>query len=149
MQLSMSLVTDMADAEVKSYAPLARHDEAEDLREEMERQGYIFRSAEYAPPIISLALHFGAYDTFDSSMFEPGFLSDLRDCAEPGQEASGAVAYVMREYVVTGDAEAVRACLKGYGAWEDDELGDHETNLGRMVWLLGGNLREGEIFCVE
>jgi hypothetical protein len=38
--------------------------------------------------------------------------------------------------------ETVRAFLKEYGAWDADELADHETNLDRIVWLAGCDIRE-------
>lgn len=33
--------------------------------------------------------------------------------------------------------------LKEYGAWDDDELADHEHNLQRLVWLAAGDIVEG------
>lgn len=29
----------------------------------------------------------------------------------------------------------VAECLSEYGAWEDDELADHEQNLNRLLWI--------------
>jgi len=41
--------------------------------------------------------------------------------------------------------ETVRACLKEYGAWDADELADHEANLDRIVWLAGCDIREEQV----
>ena len=38
------------------------------------------------------------------------------------------------------DAELLRSELREYGAWEDDELLDHENNLNRILWLLCGDI---------
>lgn len=33
------------------------------------------------------------------------------------------------------DPAAVRKDLEEYGAWDEDELADHEQNLQRLLWL--------------
>lgn len=40
------------------------------------------------------------------------------------------------------DPEALREELRGYGAWDEDELADHETNLDRLLWLACGDIVE-------
>jgi hypothetical protein len=30
--------------------------------------------------------------------------------------------------------------LREYGAWDDDELSDHEQNLQRLLWLAAGDI---------
>ena len=40
------------------------------------------------------------------------------------------------------DADTLRAELREYGAWEDGELTDHETNLQRILWLAAGDIRD-------
>jgi hypothetical protein len=32
--------------------------------------------------------------------------------------------------------------LKGYGAWDETELQDHEQNRARLLWIACGNVRE-------
>jgi|GEM_PF-2252865 len=73
---------------------------------------------------------------------DPQLLQDLLDCGAPGQAADESVAYVKRNHDVTGDVGQCKAYLKGYGAWDDSELSDHEENLSRLVWLTGCDLRE-------
>lgn len=73
---------------------------------------------------------------------DPVLLQDLLDCGTPGQSANDAVAYVLETHKVTGDVANCAAYLRGYGAWDDAELADHDTNLSRLVWLAGCMLRE-------
>lgn len=48
----------------------------------------------------------------------------------------------MRRQLAAIDRALLRAELAEYGAWEDSELGDHEQNLQRILWLLAGDLAE-------
>lgn len=38
------------------------------------------------------------------------------------------------------DPAALRAELLEYGAWEPEELADHEQNLQRILWLAAGDI---------
>jgi hypothetical protein len=38
--------------------------------------------------------------------------------------------------------EDVRRELRGYGAWDAEELGDHEQNLNRLLWLACGDIAD-------
>jgi hypothetical protein len=40
------------------------------------------------------------------------------------------------------DAEALRKELREYGAWDDQELTDHEQNLQRILWIAAGDIVE-------
>lgn len=42
------------------------------------------------------------------------------------------------------DPETVKAELREYGAWDDDELGDHDQNLARLLWIACGDIAEGK-----
>jgi hypothetical protein len=33
--------------------------------------------------------------------------------------------------------------LRGYGAWDDAELRDHQANLDRLLWIAAGDIVEG------
>ena len=71
----------------------------------------------------------------------------LRDCGRGGQDASPAVAFVREQWLITGDEADCRAMLRGYGAWDDEELADHDENLNRLVWLTGCGFNEdGEAY---
>jgi len=38
----------------------------------------------------------------------------------------------------------VRATLEEYGAWDADELADHDTNLDRIIWIAGADIQQDE-----
>lgn len=40
------------------------------------------------------------------------------------------------------DPAVLRSELKEYGAWNDEELSDHEQNLQRILWLAAGDIVE-------
>jgi hypothetical protein len=40
------------------------------------------------------------------------------------------------------DARTLRDELREYGAWDADELADHDQNLQRLLWLAAGDIRE-------
>lgn len=41
------------------------------------------------------------------------------------------------------DPEKLRQELKGYGAWDENELADHEQNLQRILWIAATTLNFG------
>ena len=41
------------------------------------------------------------------------------------------------------DPNRVREVLRDYGAWDDDELSDHDANLDRLLWIACGDIVEG------
>ena len=47
-----------------------------------------------------------------------------------------------RKQLLKLDKEQVRNELNEYGAWEDDELENHEDNLQRLFWLACGNISD-------
>ncbi len=76
----------------------------------------------------------------------PELLADLTDCGGQG-DAQPAVDYVLSTYDIAGNVEDCQAYLRGYGAWEEDELTDHDANLRSLVWLAGCSLvEEGEAY---
>jgi hypothetical protein len=91
------------------------------------------------------ALHFAGTDwSLNAVEISEQLLEALKDCATPGQAADEAVAYVLETFTVTGDVLDCAAYLKRYGAWDAEELADHDVNLSRLVWLTGVALHEGE-----
>lgn len=87
-------------------------------------------------------IHFAGSDfVLCAEDVSPALLDALKDCGASG-DASDVVAYVLSQFEITGDVETCRGYLKGYGAWGDEELADHEANLQRLVWLAGSSLRE-------
>jgi len=41
------------------------------------------------------------------------------------------------------DPLKVREVLRDCGAWDDDELSDHDANLDRLLWIACGDIVEG------
>jgi hypothetical protein len=41
------------------------------------------------------------------------------------------------------DPATLAAELREYGAWDDDELSEHDANLERILWLACGDISEG------
>jgi len=39
--------------------------------------------------------------------------------------------------------DALKSELKGYGAWDDEELSDREMNIKRVLWLAAGDISDG------
>ena len=42
----------------------------------------------------------------------------------------------------------VAECLREYGAWDAEELADHDANLDRLLWIACGDILE-EVFMRE
>ena len=47
-----------------------------------------------------------------------------------------------RKQLLKLDKEQVRNELNEYGAWDNDELSNHEDNLQRLFWLACGNISD-------
>jgi len=47
------------------------------------------------------------------------------------------------------DADLLRRELKEYGAWDEKELANHDSNLSRILWIAGCDLREEEYLSVR
>jgi len=90
------------------------------------------------------AINFNGTDfSLDSDEIEANLLEALIDCGQSG-DVLPQVQYVIANWSITGDTDDCRKYLAGYGAWVDDELLDHTTNLERLVWLTGSALLEDE-----
>lgn len=92
------------------------------------------------------SLYYGGTDDLEicATELSERLLEALKDCGQPGCDAMPAVDFVLSEYNVTGDESQCRAYLKGYGAWDENELADHDANLRRLVWLTGCQLYEAK-----
>jgi len=42
------------------------------------------------------------------------------------------------------DPAVLREEIRGYGAWDDEELADHEQNLQRFLWTSAGHISDGD-----
>jgi hypothetical protein len=48
----------------------------------------------------------------------------------------------IREQLETIDPATLANELEGYGAWSTEELGNHEQNLQRVLWIACGDITE-------
>ena len=74
-------------------------------------------------------------------------LKQAMSVSTPGQDALENVEIVLQDSKVIAQLNAIgpsslRDELKEYGAWNDDELTDDESNRERIVWIAGCNIRE-------
>lgn len=46
----------------------------------------------------------------------------------------------IRRQLAKLDPADVRAELENYGAWDDEELADHDANIQRLLWLACGDI---------
>ncbi len=70
--------------------------------------------------------------------------------SHPGQ-CDADVAYLhtlphIKEQLDKIDPADLREELKGYGAWDDTELSNHDDNLDRILWLACGDIADGNGF---
>lgn len=68
------------------------------------------------------------------------------ECSAPGP-ADAAVDYWLsrpevREVIMRAPADDLRDYLRDYGAWDDEDLEDDETNRQRLLWLACGDFAE-------
>lgn len=67
-------------------------------------------------------------------------LDEARACSHPGQ-CDGDVTYLrqscarVRNDLRRMDPAELRECLRHYGAWDAEELADHDENLQRVLWI--------------
>lgn len=73
------------------------------------------------------------------------------ECSGPG-DAEPAVLHWLNDAAVSAEIEQIpdeklRAELREYGAWDDDELMDDEANHKRILWLSACDIREALLGC--
>lgn len=49
----------------------------------------------------------------------------------------------IRRQLAKIDPDLLRDELREYGAWDDVELSDHDANLLRILWILCGDIADG------
>ena len=73
-------------------------------------------------------------------------LEQARDCSHSGAcDADVAELLelpVIRRQLNNIGPEAIASELSEYGAWDDEELTDHEENKALIVWIAAGNISE-------
>ena len=71
---------------------------------------------------------------------------DAESCSHSGDCEEDIEALMYKPYIKNQleklDPKVVKRELKEYGAWNDDELNDHEMNLVRLLWIACGDIAE-------
>lgn len=73
-------------------------------------------------------------------------LAQAQSCAHPGQCDVDVMRLSqerkIRRQLEKIDREHLKAELREYGAWDDEELADHPQNLQRILWIAAGDIVE-------
>ena len=63
-------------------------------------------------------------------------------CTQPGRDASDDVNAWVEELSFDAPDDLMREYLRGFGAWDDDELASHDDNVRRLFWVICGDMNE-------
>jgi hypothetical protein len=66
----------------------------------------------------------------------------ISDCSAQGS-VDEAVEYWVKQLDFEAPEQKVKDYLKDFGAWDDDELSDHDSNLQRLLWVVCCDFKEG------
>lgn len=73
-------------------------------------------------------------------------LAQARACSHPGpcdaDVAELRQVPAIRRQLDQLKPELVAECLREYGAWDDEELADHQANLNRLLWVATNDIAE-------
>lgn len=67
----------------------------------------------------------------------------VEDCHHQGP-CDEDVAYWQPKILAWPPADDIRAELKEYGAWNQEELSDDDANQRRLLWIAAGNIQDEE-----
>lgn len=67
----------------------------------------------------------------------------IADCSAQGA-VDEAVAYWVKRLQIEAPAWLLREHLRGYGAWDQRDLCDHQANLERLLWIWACDCREND-----
>ena len=78
-------------------------------------------------------------------------LSDAKSASHQGQCDADVLALSKVPYIAEQlaqiDPQTLRDELREHGAWDSDELADHDQNLQRLLWIACGDIVEQETSC--
>lgn len=72
----------------------------------------------------------------------------IDDCYHPGSCDQDVKAWV-KDLKLSANKKDLVKYLKGFGAWEDSELKNHQSNLMRLLWLIAGDITNQGEFIFE
>jgi hypothetical protein len=67
----------------------------------------------------------------------------VKQCSATGP-VDDAVDYWVKSLQFDGPSWLIRQHLKGYGAWTEQQLCDHQANLRRLLWTWACSCKEGD-----
>lgn len=70
------------------------------------------------------------------------------DCSHQGK-CDDDVKFWLKKLNLVIFPDDLRKELKEYGAWDEIELSDHESNLNRILWITACNLKEDYSYLEE
>lgn len=56
--------------------------------------------------------------------------------------ADSSIEEILQFYNIECDSEELKKFLKNYGAWDSEDLKDHDANIMRLVWLSALDCKE-------
>jgi hypothetical protein len=74
--------------------------------------------------------------------FEIGMPKEAVDDMSASGSVDSSVAYWKPKIKISATPDQIRAELKEYGAWDAEDLSDDDANLGRILWIGAGNIKE-------
>jgi hypothetical protein len=73
-------------------------------------------------------------------------LKQAQSCSHPGRCDDDVVALrqvpAIKRQLEKLDPKLVADCLREYGAWDEEQLADHEYNLDRLLWIAACDIAE-------
>ena len=76
-------------------------------------------------------------------------LAQAQTCFHPGQCDADVLALSREPKIARQlqklDPKLVAECLKEYGAWDEEELADHQQNLQRLLWVAACDIAEENV----
>lgn len=76
-------------------------------------------------------------------------LAQARSCSHPGP-CDADVALLRQAPAIQRQLNRLKPtlvadCLREYGAWDGDELADHDLNLNRLLWIAANDISEEHV----
>ena len=131
-----------ADPEYIAGCEVATVPESDEILTQLERIHGLYSDRIVVEPDLTLG---NGFEVAYPELFAQNqrLLQDLRDCFTPGLDASPSVQYILDTWRVDADPD-IRNYLAGFGAWDDDDLSDHDDNVERCLWIMGCEIAEQE-----
>ena len=84
----------------------------------------------------------GQYLHVDGETITQGTIEHLQSCGQPGDNTNAVEEFRRLGPLVAGDPDDCAGYLRSYGTWDESELADHDSNIDRLIWLIGSDLED-------